>query len=256
MKFGLYAINYGTCGDPESLVRVAQYAESAGVESLWAGEHIVVPSPQPPDYGVAPEIPFLDAIVALALAAARHDDDHGRNRRHRAATPPARSARQATGKRRPDLAWPADRRHRRGLPRARVRRPRRVARRAGESHRGVPPSAARAVDDGCSRVPRPARRLRGRRRQSASCAIGRPADPDRRQQRDRASTARSRAPTVGSRTTSISMPHARRVGRSTATSRTTRGRSGWGRSTSRSSRPTTGSIRSTSRSIASSASTG
>jgi probable F420-dependent oxidoreductase len=70
MKFGLYAINYGTCGDPESLVRVAQYAESAGVESLWAGEHIVVPSPQPPDYGIAPEIPFLDAIVALALAAA------------------------------------------------------------------------------------------------------------------------------------------------------------------------------------------
>jgi probable F420-dependent oxidoreductase len=70
MKFGLYAINYGTCGDPESLVRVAQYAESAGLDSLWAGEHIVVPSPQPPDYGVAPEIPFLDAIVALALAAA------------------------------------------------------------------------------------------------------------------------------------------------------------------------------------------
>ena len=70
MKFGLYAINYGTCGDPEALVKVAQYAESAGVESLWAGEHIVVPSPQPPDYGIAPEIPFLDAIVALALAAA------------------------------------------------------------------------------------------------------------------------------------------------------------------------------------------
>jgi probable F420-dependent oxidoreductase len=70
MKFGLYAINYGTCGDPEALVQVAQYAEAAGVESLWAGEHIVVPSPQPPDYGIAPEIPFLDAIVALALAAA------------------------------------------------------------------------------------------------------------------------------------------------------------------------------------------
>jgi probable F420-dependent oxidoreductase len=70
MKFGLYAINYGTCGDPEALVKVAQYAEAAGVESLWAGEHIVVPSPQPADYGIAPEIPFLDAIVALALAAA------------------------------------------------------------------------------------------------------------------------------------------------------------------------------------------
>src|SRR5262245_14670124 len=70
MEFGLYAINYGTCADPDSLVRVAQYAESAGLDSLWAGEHIVLPSPAPPGYGIAPEIPFLDAIVALALAAA------------------------------------------------------------------------------------------------------------------------------------------------------------------------------------------
>jgi probable F420-dependent oxidoreductase len=70
MEFGLYAINYGTCADPDSLVRVAQYAEAAGFDSLWAGEHIVLPSPQPPDYAIAPEIPFLDAVVALALAAA------------------------------------------------------------------------------------------------------------------------------------------------------------------------------------------
>ena len=70
MKFGLYAINYGTCADPDSLVRVAQHAEAGGLDSLWAGEHIVLPSPQPPDYAIAPEIPFLDAVVALALAAA------------------------------------------------------------------------------------------------------------------------------------------------------------------------------------------
>jgi len=70
MEFGLYAINYGTCADPDSLVRVAQYAEAAGLDSLWAGEHIVLPSPQPRDYAIAPEIPFLDAVVALALAAA------------------------------------------------------------------------------------------------------------------------------------------------------------------------------------------
>jgi probable F420-dependent oxidoreductase len=70
MQLGLYAINYGTCGDPDALVRVAQYAEAAGLDSLWAGEHIVLPSPQPPDYAIAPEIPFLDAVVALTLAAA------------------------------------------------------------------------------------------------------------------------------------------------------------------------------------------
>jgi probable F420-dependent oxidoreductase len=70
VKFGLYAINYGTCADPDSLVRVAQYAEANGLDSLWAGEHIVLPSPQPPDYAIAPEIPFLDALVALTLTAA------------------------------------------------------------------------------------------------------------------------------------------------------------------------------------------
>jgi probable F420-dependent oxidoreductase len=70
MRFGLYAINYGTCADPGSLVRVAQHAEAAGLDSLWAGEHLVLPSPQPADYAIAPEIPFLDAIVALTLAAA------------------------------------------------------------------------------------------------------------------------------------------------------------------------------------------
>jgi probable F420-dependent oxidoreductase len=51
-------------------VRVAQHAEASGLDSLWAGEHIVLPSPQPPDYAIAPEIPFLDAVVALAVAAA------------------------------------------------------------------------------------------------------------------------------------------------------------------------------------------
>jgi probable F420-dependent oxidoreductase len=70
MKFGLYAINYGTCADPGSLVRVAHHAEAAGLDSLWAGEHLVLPSPQPADYAIAPEIPSLDAVVALALAAA------------------------------------------------------------------------------------------------------------------------------------------------------------------------------------------
>ena len=43
MKIGLFAINYGTCGDPASAVQVAQAAEAAGFESVWTGEHIVLP---------------------------------------------------------------------------------------------------------------------------------------------------------------------------------------------------------------------
>ena len=46
MKFGLFAINMGPCSDPVMAVRVAQAAEAAGFESVWTGEHIVLPDPR------------------------------------------------------------------------------------------------------------------------------------------------------------------------------------------------------------------
>ena len=70
MKIGLFAINYGTCGNPESAVQVAQAAESAGFESVWTGEHIVLPDPMLPSFPLAPETPMLDTIVALTWIAA------------------------------------------------------------------------------------------------------------------------------------------------------------------------------------------
>ncbi|HEX4216164.1 MAG TPA: LLM class F420-dependent oxidoreductase [Candidatus Dormibacteraeota bacterium] len=70
MKAGLFAINYGTCGDPEAAVRVARAAEAAGLESVWAGEHIVLPDPRPTGFSMPPELPFLDIVVALTLLAA------------------------------------------------------------------------------------------------------------------------------------------------------------------------------------------
>lgn len=70
MKYGLFAINYGTCADPEHAVRVAQHAESAGFESVWTGEHLVLPDPQPESFSMPPTLPFLDTIVALTLVAA------------------------------------------------------------------------------------------------------------------------------------------------------------------------------------------
>ncbi|MEQ1874491.1 MAG: TIGR03619 family F420-dependent LLM class oxidoreductase [Ilumatobacteraceae bacterium] len=70
MKFGLFAMNYGTCADPEAAIRVAQYAEAAGFESLWTGEHIVLPSPLIDGFSMRPTLPFLDTIVALTLIAA------------------------------------------------------------------------------------------------------------------------------------------------------------------------------------------
>jgi probable F420-dependent oxidoreductase len=70
MKIGMFAINYGTCADPETAIEVAQYAEVAGFESLWTGEHIVLPDPCPPGFTMPPTLQFLDTTVALTLVAA------------------------------------------------------------------------------------------------------------------------------------------------------------------------------------------
>lgn len=69
MKLGLFGINFGPCADPEVAVRVAQSAEQAGLESLWTGEHVVLPEPQAPPSPSPPETPFLDPAVALAFVA-------------------------------------------------------------------------------------------------------------------------------------------------------------------------------------------
>lgn len=67
MRFGLFGINYGACADPATAVAVARAAEDAGFESVWTGEHVVLPDPQVPPSPVPPGIPFLDPAVALAV---------------------------------------------------------------------------------------------------------------------------------------------------------------------------------------------
>lgn len=70
MKLAYFGINFGACADPEIAARVARAAESAGLESLWTGEHVVLPDPQVPPSPSAPEVPFLDPAVALTWVAA------------------------------------------------------------------------------------------------------------------------------------------------------------------------------------------
>ncbi len=70
MKFGLFGINFGPCADAQIARRVAQAAEARGIESVWTGEHVVLPDPQVPPSPVPPETPFLDPAVALAYIAA------------------------------------------------------------------------------------------------------------------------------------------------------------------------------------------
>ncbi len=70
MRFGLFAINMGVCARPDVALRVAQAAEAAGFESLWTGEHVVLPDPRVQPSPLAPEHPLLDPAVALAFIAA------------------------------------------------------------------------------------------------------------------------------------------------------------------------------------------
>lgn len=69
MKLGLFAMNYGTCANPGAAVRVAKAAEDCGFESLWTGEHVVLPHPRPEGFSMPSDLPFLDTIVGLTLLA-------------------------------------------------------------------------------------------------------------------------------------------------------------------------------------------
>jgi probable F420-dependent oxidoreductase len=70
LRFGLFSLNYYACSRPETAARVARLAESAGFESLWVGEHVVLPDPRVAPSPMEPRDPILDPLVALAFLAA------------------------------------------------------------------------------------------------------------------------------------------------------------------------------------------
>ncbi len=70
MKFGLFGINTGPCARPETSAKIARAAEAAGFESVWTGEHVVLPDPQAPPSPAPPQHAMLDPAVSLAFLAA------------------------------------------------------------------------------------------------------------------------------------------------------------------------------------------
>ena len=70
IALGLFSMTTGPCSHPDGAVRVARAAEAAGFDSLWGGEHVVLPDPQAPPSPLAPEDRITDPIVALAFLAA------------------------------------------------------------------------------------------------------------------------------------------------------------------------------------------
>jgi probable F420-dependent oxidoreductase len=70
VKLGLFSVNMGSCSEPGPLATTVRLAEASGFESLWAGEHVVLPDPQVPPSPMAPQDPALDPLLALTWAAA------------------------------------------------------------------------------------------------------------------------------------------------------------------------------------------
>jgi len=67
LKFGLTSMNGGATSYPEALVRVAKAAETAGFDSLWAGEHHVIATSSS---RIPATARFLNPVVALTFMAA------------------------------------------------------------------------------------------------------------------------------------------------------------------------------------------
>src|SRR5258705_11310540 len=70
MKIGLFGINFGVAGDVDAMVTIAKAAEATGLESVWTGEHVVLPEPRVAPSPSDPQTPFLDPAVALSHIAA------------------------------------------------------------------------------------------------------------------------------------------------------------------------------------------
>ncbi len=67
LKFGLTSINAGATSYPETLIRIAQAAETAGFDSLWAGEHHVIATSSST---IPATSRYLNPVVALTFVAA------------------------------------------------------------------------------------------------------------------------------------------------------------------------------------------
>ena len=73
MHIGLFGINMNFLADPVWAKKVAQHAETLGFESLWTGEHVVLPDPREAPSPAAPETPMLHPPALLSYLAGLTD---------------------------------------------------------------------------------------------------------------------------------------------------------------------------------------
>jgi probable F420-dependent oxidoreductase len=73
MELGIFGINNGLLAEPGIASRAVKAAEAAGFESVWTGEHIVLPDPQVPPSPAPPQTPMADTSTWLAFLAGQCD---------------------------------------------------------------------------------------------------------------------------------------------------------------------------------------
>jgi len=69
MNVGFFGLNVGI-DRPEAIIKMLKTAEQLGYESVWTGEHLVVPENADPASPYPPQMPFMDTIATLSFAAA------------------------------------------------------------------------------------------------------------------------------------------------------------------------------------------
>ena len=70
MKIGLFGIGSGASADPAVAMGIAKHADDAGLDSVWTGEHVVLPIPRQPPSPAEPDFPMLHPSTVLSYIAA------------------------------------------------------------------------------------------------------------------------------------------------------------------------------------------
>lgn len=68
MKFGYILPNYGDKVSPDELLEISRVCEEAGFDSVWATDHIIMPTELREPYGQ-----LLEAVTTLAYIASRNE---------------------------------------------------------------------------------------------------------------------------------------------------------------------------------------
>ena len=70
MQLGVFGLNASSTFRPADTMRLARLADEIGFDSVWAGEHVVLPNPHVAPAPMQPTDPILDPLVHLAFVAA------------------------------------------------------------------------------------------------------------------------------------------------------------------------------------------